>query len=306
MDPLLVTTGGNSAGQIGMTLAAIAYQPDQPTISALLKNPALATLGRWSVAWYAADAGNQAYVAVDDQSGQYAIAIRGSVTDPLTPAFWIDWFDQDVSVFRHADWPYGGAPVGASISQGALHGLGSLLSLTDSNGNALIDFFRSIPKPPWLTAVVGHSLGGALASVLAPYLHQEFSPNTNVLDFWPVTFAAPTAGDGGFANWQEQQFAGSAGRFFNTVDVIPHAWAALNWVASSFPGGPKLPELLKLPIQTIRDFLKLTRADYHQPGSGNPLAGTIAPTDDWFGEAGAQHASATYLSLLGAPPIPNS
>jgi triacylglycerol lipase len=302
--PMFSTTAGISAGQVGMTLAAIAYQPTSDAISALLANATLSTQGRWSLVWYGVDDANQAYIALDNQSGQYAIAIRGSVTDPFTPAFWSDWFVQDASVFRQADWPYGGAPSGASISQGTLHGLGSLLSLTDDKNDTLVDFYRSIPQPAYLTAIVGHSLGGALASALAPYMHQEFSPGKDVLDFWPVTFAAPTAGDGGFASWQELQFAASAGRYFNTLDVIPHAWNGLDWVASSFQGGPSLPETLKLPVQTIRDFLKLTRADYQQPGVGNPLPGALVGSVDWIGEAGAQHGSATYLSLLGAVPIP--
>lgn len=304
MTPQFATASPDVTAQVGMTLAAIAYEPGLAAINASLKNPNLATQGRWSAVWYAADSGNQVYVALDNQAGQYAIAIRGSVTDPSAPAFWIDWFDQDLSVFRQADWPYGGAPDDASISQGTLHGLGSLLSLADTNGNSLVNFFRSAPQPKWLTAVIGHSLGGALASALAPYLHQEFAADQNVIDFWPVTFAAPTAGNRSFAGWIEQQFAASIGRYHNTLDIVPHAWAGLQWIADSFPNGPKLPDILQTPIESIREFLQLMQADYQQPGAGNPLPGTIVPNVDWFGEAGAQHASATYLSLVGAPPVP--
>lgn len=305
MDPLFSIKTADVAGQVGMTLAAIAYSPNLGAINTLLKNPNLATQGRWTATWYGFDDANQAFVAIDNQSGQYAIAIRGSVTDPMTPAFWIDWLDQDLSVFRPAAWPYGGAPSGATISQGSLHGLSSLLSLSDINGQSIVDYFRSIAAPKWLTAVVGHSLGGALASVLAPYLHQEFSPGQNALDFWPVTFAAPTAGNAAFAGWIEQQLAAGVGRYHNTLDVVPHAWAGLQWIADSYLGGPKLPSPLKDLVEKIRQFLKLVQADYRQPGAGIPLTGSLVATPSWFTEAGTQHAGATYLKLLGAPPIPS-
>lgn len=94
MNPQFATTTPDSTAQVGMTLAAIAYQPGLAAIKSTMANPKLATQGRWSVAWYGEDPGNQVYVAQDGQTGQYAIAIRGSADDPFTPAFWIDWFDQ--------------------------------------------------------------------------------------------------------------------------------------------------------------------------------------------------------------------
>ncbi len=299
------TTGGDSVGQIGMTLASIAYAPDQATIVSLLADPNLATQGNWTLAWYAADSGNQVFVAQDKTSGQYAIAIRGSVTDPRTKAFWIDWFGQDLSVFRTALWPYGGAPDGARVARGSLHGLGSLLTLKDSSGVDLVSFFRSNANRPYLTAVIGHSLGGALATMLAAYLHQEFSPGQNVLDFWPVTFAGPSAGDAAFAGWLLSQFAMTNSRYYNVDDIVPHAWQELSWIRDSFPGSPSLPLLLIPPIDAIRGLLDAERIDYTQPGPGVPLQGTINLNDDWFAEAGLQHSGQNYLTLLGAPAVNN-
>jgi triacylglycerol lipase len=299
------TTAGDSVGQLGMTLASIAYAPDQATIQSLLADQSLATQGNWALVWYASDAGNQAFVAQDKLSGQYAIAIRGSVTNPKTKAFWIDWLCQDLSVFRSALWPYDGAPAGARVAHGSLHGLGSLLSLKDATQGDLVSFFRSNPNRPYLTAVVGHSLGGALATMLAPYLHQEFSPGSNVLDFWPVTFAGPTAGNDVFAGWLLDQFAMTNSRYFNVNDVVPHAFQALAWIRGSFPGSPKLPIELIPFVDAIADVLKVEQAKYTQPGDGVPLPGTINLSDDWFVEAGLQHSGQTYLALLGAPLVNN-
>lgn len=299
------TTGGTGVGQIGMTLASIAYAPDQATIQSLLADTSIATQGNWSLVWYAADAGNQVFVAQDKASGQYAIAIRGSVIDPATRAFWIDWFGQDLSVFHTAAWPYPDAPDGARVSYGSLHGLGSLLSLKDATQGDLVSFFRGQADRPYLTAVVGHSLGGALATMLAPYLHQVFSQGQNVLDFWPVTFAGPTAGNAVFANWLADQFAMTNSRYFNTDDIVPHAWQALSWIRDSFPGSPKLPIELIAPIDAIEGLLDFENPGYTQPGPGVALQGTIDLNDDWFAEAGLQHSGQTYLKLLGAPPVNN-
>lgn len=299
------TTAGDSVGQIGMTMASIAYAPDQATIVSLLADTTLATAGNWSLAWYASDAGNQVFIAQDQASGQYCVAIRGSVTNPHTDAFWIDWLGQDLSVFRSALWPYGGAPEGARVSHGSLSGLGSLLSLKDASGLNIVGFFRANPDRPYLTAVVGHSLGGALATMLAPYLHQEFSPNQTVLDFWPVTFAGPTAGEVVFAGWLDSQFAMGNSRYYNLDDVVPHAFDALSWIRQSFPGDKSLPLVLVPLLDAIEGVLKLESAAYTQPGSGVPLQGTVNLSDNWFEQAGLQHSGETYLALLGAPLVNN-
>jgi hypothetical protein len=301
----LMAPGTDTTGQVGMTLAAIAYAADATAIAGLLGNATLATQGRWSLLWYGVDTGNQVFVARDTQSGQYAIAIRGSVSDPRSKAFWIDWFGQDFSVFRQVSWPYGGAPAAAKISQGSLLGLNSLLSLKNGSGQTLMAFLRADTQRVGTTAVIGHSLGGDLASVLAAYLHQEFSPGKDVLDFWPLTFAGPTAGNAAFAGWLAGSFAATQGRYFNSLDVVPRAWAGLAWIDKSFPAGPQVPLLLRAPFDALTDFIKLIRADYTQPGDGIELTGVMAGSDDWFQEAGAQHAGQNYLKLLGAPAVPN-
>lgn len=294
--------GGAEVGPVGMTLAAIAYASGQTIIEQELADANLATKGQWNLVWFARDEANQVFVARDTTTGQQAVVIRGSTTDPFHASFWLDWFGQDLSVFRMADWPYGGAPDGARLAHGSLAGLGSLLTLKDVNRTSLVAFLRANPGTG-LTAVIGHSLGGALAYMLTAYLEQEFSPDKTVQGFWPVTFAAPTVGNATFAGWLETEFQASAGRFWNSDDVVPHAWMEIAWIAASFPNGPTLPHGLVDLVKGIHDLLRLLRDSYTQPGDGHELTGTIVMMDDWVQQAGAQHAGTTYLTLLGAPPV---
>jgi triacylglycerol lipase len=286
MDLALNAAGGDSVGKLGMTMSAIAYLKDANAISqALATNPL--TKGRWSLVWYGLDPSkdwdaNQVYVAKDGVTGQLAIVIRGSVTDPWTWAFWYDWFVEDFSAFHQADWPYGGAPAGARISQGSLKGLNKLLAIRGTNNQ---------------------TLGGALCYVLAPYLHQEIG-SAGSLDYWPITFAAPTAGNPVFANWLISNFASDAGRYHNTQDVVPHAWNGIKWILGSYQPKPKIPDVLYGLVDAVRLDLELRGDHYQQPGAGIPLNGTVVVTDDWVQEAGHQHASTTYLSLLGVTEIP--
>ncbi len=303
MNLMISNQDGDTTAQVAMTLAAIAYAQgnDIPT---LLAESNLATQGRWQMQWLGTDDANQAYIARDSVTGQFAICIRGSATDPFTEKFWLDWIEQDLSVFEMVSWPYGGAPSDAKISSGTLNSLQSLLSLSSNSGQTIVDFLQENlqPNSP-LTGVVGHSLGGAMAEVFAAYLHQQFSQNE--LDYWPVTFAAPTTGNTIFANWLESKFVASVSRYHNTLDVVPHAWGDLDWIANSFPnGGPKIRSDIATFIMRIQMVLNTLGDNYVQPGPGIRLQNLIQQNDDWFIEAGYQHSGMTYLSLVGAPSLP--
>jgi triacylglycerol lipase len=294
----LAIDGGNGSALLAMQFAKIAYQPTEQDIQTQVSQ---ITNNRWSVVWYGVDGGNQMYVAQDSVTSQFAVCIRGSVTDPETEAFWIDWFKQDLNTLGMTAWKYGAAPAGAALSWGSSDGLNSLIGLQDSTGRTVVNFLQSqnfISGKSPLTAVTGHSLGGALASAFAPYLHQQFAPGQNALDFWPITFAAPTAGNQAFADWTASQFAASAGRYFNSLDIVPHSWRDLDWIIDSFPAGPSLPIILKGLVEVDKELLKKLGDQYVQPGTGNELQGTIQIPADWFKEAGIQHGTDTYLSLL--------
>ena len=301
---LVFTPGGGSVSAVGVTLASMAYAPDRDTITRLLAMDNLSTAGAWSLVWYGTDRPNQVFVAQEAATGQYAIAIRGSASNPHSPAFWGDWFKQDLAVFRMVDWAYGGAPAGAKISKGSDNGLLSLIGLTDSiTGDTLLQFFTANP-PTSLTAVIGHSLGGALATVLAPWLQSQLA---SAPMFWPVTYAGPTAGNGVFADWLASDFAMTTNRYFNVNDIVPRGWWDTAWIKSSFqPSGPSFPWELVPIVDAIDGVIALEHDSYAQPGAGTPLVNPVVVNVSWFVDAGDQHScSDTYVPLCGAVPFDN-
>jgi hypothetical protein len=292
--------GGLSTARVAMTLAAIAYT-DSSQLSCRLADPTLATQGHWQLRWLGIHKNHKALIVQDCLSQQVAVCLCGVETDLWNRAFWYDWFAQDLSTFQPQPWPYSGAPEAAQVMTATLDGLESLLSLTDFASETLLACLQRLLKPAnaALTAVVGHGVGGALASVLTLYLQQQFPVN---YQFWPITFAAPTVGNAIFADWLDKRFLASMGRYYNRWDVVPYTWTALDWIERSFSNGPKISPLLASVIQRIQ--LSIRQHDYQQLGSGIALTNQIQPDYDWFCEASYQHACSTYLNLLGAPLLP--
>jgi hypothetical protein len=137
------------------------------------------------------------------------------------------------------------------------------------------------------------------------------------------TIAAPSPGNAGFAAYYNALFStpsgrNSAFRFFNSLDVVPNAWASLGTVETYYP------PLLSCPA----DITNITRyaekalgTTYVQlgdlaAGSAVELSGTLVtpfdvrrgrlglnPFEDalFLWEAAQQHACTTYQALLETP-----
>lgn len=282
--------------QIAIELAAIAYDSGRQAITAQLQALPAALGGPWSLSWLATDHANQMLLAHSPSAG-LALAIRGSVTDPSTLAFWLDWFQQDLNAFRQRPWVFGRLADGSAVSQGTLDGLNSLIGLSDQGLDIVSELARWRQSGP--IAVIGHSLGGGLASAFAPWLEQAVSQKQGQsLRCVPLTFAAPAVGNPTFADSLEANYGSAGNRYHNTLDVVPHAWAGLDWIAHSFPGGPGIPLLAKGAVEAVREFLHLEGLRYRQPGPDQPLTGSITQGVSWAGEAGIQHGTATYRQLL--------
>ncbi|EJM60501.1 lipase family protein [Pseudomonas sp. GM48] len=192
----------------------------------------------------------------------------------------------------------------ASIAQGTSDGVNAILttaSTIDSQGT-LCDFLGTKQIGANIR-LVGHSLGGALMSVLALYLKDKF-PGFN---FFCETFAAPTAGDGFFASYFNKQMAGNALRIYNTLDVVPMAWCATSLDYSLTLYDDPIEEKTRNTVCSGIDKVVNNNLNYTQWGMGSAnmelrLCGK--PQSDCTGyksQSGYQHVY-EYMTLLGLQP----
>ncbi|WP_395680049.1 hypothetical protein [Inquilinus sp.] len=333
-----------STTQIMMTLAALA--PDGATkrpsgetqdqhiariskgIAAQLAEPGLATQGQWSLKWVGLtqDGANLAYLTQgpnDSNGSVYALVLRGTVMGDLTD------LAEDMQVGgTMPNFTAGGAPPNGlqpKISQGAK------LAFDHIVGTDLLTQFV-VPGRCQTLYVVGHSLGGAMATTIALFLQQQVSDKVaSIGKILPYTFAAPTSGDAAFAAWFDQQFP-NAVCTYNKYDVVPNAWATLaslpiDWQTNPFyPGrtnNPPGPGPTATPDNDVGKQIASTAAGtkgniYVQPTQQPPLNSgpsptflpsypptVTAPMDQFKVQLGFQHASNTYLGLLNAPLVPS-
>ena len=298
-----------------MSLATITYDDEGGTLaqqkvamSADLSSLPGSAEGPWSLMWGpAANDGILAFVALNAAKTQYAVAVRGSLSDEDAPGFIANWFD-DFDALAQVPWLYPQTVSGAVISSGMNDALALLMAATDpATDLTLIDYLRmALAGANAGLMVAGHSLGGALASLVAPWLYDQL-PKTGTVTgvaITPYTFAAPTAGNPAFAQYYDSLFPG-AYRCVNTLDIVPMGYDNISGMQAMFP----------LPSQTLwaySPFLygTIETAKIYMQGAGLTYSQTnlngAGTTDSFSGpaltklsfpyEAEVQHDHAVYLA----------
>ena len=184
-----------STEQVMMTLCAMAYEENTHRFDALLQSKEYATNAEWTVVWGPATSDLTAFsmfVAEHAQSGELAIIIRGSVLSLEEPIqSLIDWVD-DLDVFTLKK--FTDDPALGHISSGSYSAFHHLENMWDPKTKlSLLEYLKS--RSPQQITISGHSLGGMLTSVLTAWLRSKLSEQK----IRAYSFAAPTAGDGQFA-----------------------------------------------------------------------------------------------------------
>lgn len=303
-----------------MSLATITYDDEGGTLaqqkvamSTDLSNLPGSAEGPWSLMWGpAANDGILAFVALNAAKTQYAVAVRGSLSDEDAPGFIANWFD-DFDALVQVPWLYPQAVSGALISSGMNDALALLMGATDpATDLTLIDYLRTVLAGATAGLMVaGHSLGGALASLVAPWLYDQL-PKTGTVTgkaITPYTFAAPTAGNLTFARYYDSLFPG-AYRCVNTLDIVPMGYDNISGMQAMFPSPSQMlwaySPFLYGTLETAKVYMQGAGVAYSQTnlnGSGttDSFAGPVLSDLSFAYEAEAQHDHAVYLAHVTPP-----
>lgn len=296
--------------QVAITLASIGYLAEGEPIDdkkqrmlQALAVPDLPTARSWQLVWGPTDYDTALWFIVAGRSvaGRNAVAvvIRGTqmsmyeslkedAPSPLVPL------------------PFFGQPVPADVraSAGFCDEYMRLMTALDvtrgGSGKGAIDFLRSFlaanPRYEELH-VIGHSLGGAVAPLMALRLQWVF--RKLVVRAFP--FAGQSPGNRALADWFRKSFPNQQYlRWVNRLDVGPMMFGEMSDLMSSWAGGPPCPWGIKLAIEALgksfAGYVSLPDAFHYE--------GTLYPSDPndphpWSTQTSHQHQHLYYLWMSG-------
>ena len=296
-----------------MTLSTLAsvnennpnYMKDSLIIQ--LANTTYATAGKWSLVWgpsLNSDQSNMMYVVKDASTNpvSYAIGIRG--TDWCFPTNW----EEDILVYDLEHYPYGSQE--DSIADGTLIGMNQLLGMHDpATGQTLVSFLNSVSGNNHMF-ITGHSLGGALATVMTSwFLDNGYGSRFTLKSY---TFAAPTIGNPGYVDHFTNLISTNSAeshRVINPKDLVPRFSSELDSVILQ-----EIPTFIPLSIApiliAIDAYFVSYNIVYEHVGTRKTLGvmlpvscGNSGTFDDYECWVGFEHTTSTYLSLLNAPQV---
>ncbi|ARV14691.1 lipase family protein [Polaribacter sp. SA4-12] len=278
----------------------------------------ISDIGEWKIVWGPQVATglkgiskNSMFIAnsVDDPT-KYIIAIAGT-----NPKSLYDWKVEDCAVEADEMVAWNKITLNkdstnyGKISKGTYSGINILFNMKDtSTGKSFIEFISPLLNQKNSIKVTGHSLGGALSPSIALYINDEFS-NPASINYNPnyasnvscMSTAGPTPGDAVFAEHYNEIMATDSVRFWNTSDIVPHAWkdSLLKKIPSIYVpfGIEKTPFITNV---TQRALTKSQGGEYTQLlGDGSPLDheyikvdNSLDPYKQFLAEAAQQHTTA--------------
>jgi len=333
-----------------MTLSAVAYAGEgtndygkiEAAIEAAMASSPI--VGKnYQLVWLgvSSDFGNVMYIARDNRApARFAVVVRGTDWDFLSD------LKEDFDVLSTNPWPTAQPPdPSIYVAAGAWSGLQTLTGLTSNLFNMTPP---AIPQPSsmitlfmaealWNTYdtdvdifVTGHSLGGAMATVVGLWLSDTASRwvlRPNKVNVKSYTFAAPTVGNSSFASYYDaqpgnKQVGWSAFRVHIQEDDVPYAYQSLgeipeNGIPVSFGFGLEVVAAVSAAQATLSSY----NVSYVQVGSASngtavtlsnnppstqypPPSNAANPATSWTEYSvwvGYEHDHNLYLTLLGAP-----
>jgi hypothetical protein len=301
--PSALTNGPFAA----MSLAAITYlsesdpsQQKSQISAALLALPAAAG-GPWTLEWGPANnAGNLVFVTLNSSKDVYAVAVRGTVEVDVTGFF--TNILEDLDALSLVPWLYPQTVTGAQIASGTNIALAQVIAMTDPVTDlGLLDYLRSVISGSDAQIIVtGHSLGGTLTSVVAPWIADQLpkAGNTGTVAVTPYTYAAPSAGNQAFVDYYTKLFPNSY-RGVNTYDLAPMAWSELASIQAMYTSPGQLLWDYSKVLYALVESAKLTvgqsYAQTNQQAGTDSFQGPAIGKLSFAAEAMTQHDHNVYL-----------
>lgn len=302
--------------QIAVLLAAITYsnnpQQDMDTL-----------LPGWEIVWNGNQTydGNYAFIATDASESQYALAIRGSLPPNDIFSDWYafaNWILEDLDVITRVNWPYSTSN-NALISNGAFTAFTNVQNMQDSSnsGLSIYDYLKNNAVASGKQVIItGHSLGGNIANVYASYFVAALVQDGFTFDNTSLfTFAAPAAGNSDFATDLDNKIS-DAWHYENSNDIVPKfpvstAILALALLYFPSPSAGKISFTYEGHVISLREAFMLLAGvfypyHYQQQATNYKVFFNALDTkyesntlEDWFYQAGSQHAMSNYANYLG-------
>ncbi|MGO1078160.1 lipase family protein [Inquilinus sp. CA228] len=276
----------------------------------------------WSLAWGPAQdpsQANLAYVAVrSSATGQtlsVAVVVRGTDLDMwyMSPLGLWNQIVEDLGSDSQQAPPWA-APSDARIAAGTADALSRVAGMT-SGGQSLVGFlagfYGKAASSQVPLQVTGHSLGGCVTTVLAPWLQAQLAEQGLSPAIVPTTYAGPTAGNQAFADAFRSAFP-TATCYRNTLDIVPKAMAELLGIPLIYDDvGPDIlaPTIIASAIVGYYFWLDYWGVSYADIPDSVALPGAWLTTDPndplgpWLDEVLQQHETTTYMNLLGGTSV---
>lgn len=310
-----------------MTLATLAYVSEnvpaniKADLIEQLQTSSYSTDAQWQLAWGPAlspDNSNLMYVVQNiAEQNVYALVLRG------TDICFLSNLEEDLEVWKLVEYPYSSSPnPNVTVAAGTLQGATDLLNIAAPN--TLSAFLSQLPGPEIYLFITGHSLGGALATLFTSWAIDTNSQWGNKFRFKIYTFAAPSIGNSAYVGYFQQQLqnAGTESyRVWNTSDAIPYFWDKfLQLPFIQYPGYSKPGAVWALVFGitgAIQYYFNKYSIQYEPVAISYPLDNPAPfptcqqmPTqtdaeeiEQYACYIESNHATSTYLSLIGAPSV---
>jgi hypothetical protein len=230
------------------------------------------------------------------------VVIRGTDTQSSSLLGVLEQAKEDLDVTSLVPMPWD-TQNPARIAKGTASGIELIESFRYQETALLDTLVNLLHSSSPVLVVTGHSLGGCLTSVVAPWLKTVLKDRGFMPPVVPCSFAGPTAGDAAFASYFQNCFSYSL-RYQNSLDIIPKAWDHLSDIKTVYEAdGLPMPLIEKGLLEAFEIELKLKHIHYSQPGDPMLLTGQFSKQPGWNDEAGYQHRTTTYMTLMGGTSV---